>query len=122
MKHWTYDQRSGALTDSEGKVVAHGYSGFGDAKNNPDDEWLHGLGPIPRGNWRINLVPHNSDQVGPYALGLTPVGHDAHGRSAFLIHGDSRSRPGQASHGCIILGPDVRHSIVASKIADLVVT
>ena len=47
-------------------------------------------------------------------MSLTPVGHLAHGRTAFLIHGDSIKHPGDASEGCIILGPHIRTRIAAS--------
>ena len=47
-------------------------------------------------------------------MSLTPVGHLAHGRSAFLIHGDSTKHPGDASEGCIIFGPHIRQRIATS--------
>lgn len=45
---------------------------------------------------------------------LSPDGHNAHGRTAFLIHGDSRTNPGNASEGCIVLPPAVRIRIAQS--------
>jgi hypothetical protein len=42
---------------------------------------------------------------------LTPDGHEAHGRTEFLIHGDSVDAPGTASEGCIILSPAIRKKI-----------
>lgn len=54
-------------------------------------------------------------------MNLDPVGHAAHGRTLFRIHGDSRLSPGTASEGCIILPRHVRAQISASGDIDLVV-
>lgn len=115
---WTYDQSSGRLTHN-GKFIATGYSGANIGRNNPDLEHKVATGPIPRGRWKISGPPYNSANVGPYAIRLSPVGHSAHGRSAFLIHGDSAKRPGQASKGCIILPRNVRELIWNSGDRDL---
>jgi hypothetical protein len=50
---------------------------------------------------------------------LTPQGHNAHGRTGFLIHGDSRRNPGNASEGCIILNRSAREAIANSGDATL---
>lgn len=55
-------------------------------------------------------------------MNLEPVGHIAHGRTLFRIHGDSRLNPGTASVGCIILPRHVREQMSASGDIDLVVT
>ena len=125
---WTYDQSTGTLARN-GKFIARGYSGANIGKNNPDLEAKVATGPIPRGNWRIGDTlsgepeggPYKSNPCGPYCLRLTAVGHKAHGRSAFLIHGDSAKRPGQASKGCIILPRNVRELIWNSGDRALVV-
>ena len=116
---WTWDQSAGRLT-RDGKFVATGYSGAGIGRNNPDLEHRVATGPIPCGRWRI-FPPRNSKNVGPYGMDLRPVGHDAHGRSAFMIHGDSARKPGQASKGCIILPRNVRELIWGSGDHDLMV-
>jgi hypothetical protein len=88
----------------DGSLLAAGYSGLEECKNQPDCEVIRDRGPIPRGHWAIG-APHDRDHS-PYCLGLDPVGHDAHGRTAFLIHGDGKPGTpleGRASHGCIIL-------------------
>lgn len=117
---FVYEQKTGRFYDPTGKLLATGYSGRGAAKNDPSREKERGIGPIPRGKWRIGL-PYNSQKVGPFALPLTPVDHKAHGRTAFLIHGDSIKNPGTASSGCIILPRAVRNTIHASKVKDLIV-
>ena len=106
---WRWDQSAGTLSHN-GVLVARGYSGKGAAKNDPDMERVRATGPIPRGRWRIG-APRDSRRVGPFAMDLHPLGHDAHGRSAFMIHGDSVRNPGSASSGCIILSRAVRERI-----------
>ena len=110
---WTYDQLSGALSQ-DGQFVIKGYSGFGEGKNNPDLENVHDVGPIPKGVWSIG-PPHDTTTHGPHVMPLTPLaGTDTFGRDAFLIHGDSVSNPGTASHGCIILPRNIRDRISSS--------
>lgn len=112
---WRWDQSAGELSRN-GRVVAKGYSGKGSAKNDPDMEHVRATGPIPKGRWKIG-APHRSAKTGPYAMNLTPVGHDALGRSAFQIHGDNST--GTASSGCIILSRNVREQIWQSGDTDL---
>jgi len=111
---WTWDQSAGALSRA-GAVVSCGYSGAGRGKNNPALQAAVGIGPIPRGRWRIVAVK-DSANTGPFTIVLEPeAGTDTHGRSAFRIHGDSIANPGSASHGCIILPRGIRQAIWASK-------
>ena len=118
---WTYDQPSGAMWH-DGVIVAYGYSGKGDGKDNPAMESVHNVGPIPRGAYII-CAPHDTASHGPYVLALDPdPENDMHGRSGFLIHGDSKSDPGNASEGCIILGRAFREQIWNSGDRELIVT
>lgn len=123
---WQYQQSTGRLT-KDGKLIAIGYSGHGAGKNNPALEHVRATGPIPRGRWKIVGPPYNSPNVGPYTLKLFSVDskiddvHEATGRSAFRIHGDSISNPGTASNGCIILARTIRSMIWNSGDRDLVV-
>ncbi|MBI1406177.1 MAG: DUF2778 domain-containing protein [Caulobacter sp.] len=116
---WTYQQASGLLLH-DGHCVGQGYSGAGtrrrDGRDNPEMEAAVGRGPIPRGRWRIG-PPRYSRRVGPHAMDLSPLGHDAHGRSAFMIHGDNAA--GDASRGCIILSRALRERISGSGDHDL---
>jgi Protein of unknown function (DUF2778) len=99
---WTYVQTSGELIAPDGEVVSTGYSGAGAGKNNPTEENVQNVGPIPEGFYDIQQ-PEDSPTHGPYSLPLLPdAGNSMFGRSAFLIHGDSIERPGAASEGCII--------------------
>jgi hypothetical protein len=104
---WTYSQRTGQLHHN-GNYVATGYSGYGPSKNKPPDESLPSVGPIPRGFWLI-ADTLDSPHTGPHTIHLFwDHGPDNFERSHFLIHGDAKAHPGQASHGCIILDPFTR--------------
>ena len=101
-----YEQSTGKLWSQDGiTLLANCYSGFGPGKNNPDLQDKIGVGPIPAGFYKIG-EPQYVDKTGPhgpYVLPLVPdAGNEMHGRGGFLIHGDSLSHPGQASHGCVI--------------------
>jgi len=89
-----------------------GYSGWGMYKNDPNAEAIHDMEPIPRGHWRIRFPPDGSH--GPLTLHLSPVGHNAHGRNRFLIHGENHHHPGASSQGCIVLSLQGRQAIVNS--------
>lgn len=107
---WIYRQRTGELQHNE-EHSAFGYSGYGEAKNRTEDQHRPGLGPIPCGAY---LIGSESDDLkhGPCALHLLPLtGTQTFERSGFMVHGDSKDHPGAASHGCIIVGPDVRHAM-----------
>lgn len=107
---WTYDQATGKLTHN-GIYAGNGYSGLAQAKNNPDMEQIPDMGCIPRGHYTV-CAPHNSQATGEYTLALIPdFDNEMYGREGFEIHGDSDTHPGQASHGCIILGRAIRETI-----------
>jgi len=110
---WQYHQKSGELFYN-GEFVKTGYSGKGAGKNNPELEDTPKVGPIPCGHYSIGPAFTHASK-GPVVMRLTPVGHDACGRTGFLIHGDSRSHPGTASEGCIILERAIRESIATSQ-------
>jgi|SRR5271169_2259090 len=111
---WTYVQRTGALLDPAGQLVALGYSGRGADKNNPDEEAVKGMGPLPQGTYGI-LPPVNTMTHGPYVLWLVPdPGNDMLGRSGFGIHGDSVVDPGNASEGCIVMPLFARMKVAQS--------
>ena len=115
-KEYVYHQQTGKLT-LDGKEVAIGYSGKGAGKNNPDKEAEKSVGPIPRGLYKIGSSREYKKM--PNCFNLTPDGHDAHGRTEFMIHGDSKAAPGIASEGCIILSAGIRRKIADSGIRQL---
>ena len=114
---WIYYQQTGDIGHG-GYFLGKGYSGYGGFCNNPDLEFACDRGPIPRGRYRIGS-PEYHPKLGRHSMRLTPVGHNAYGRTGFFIHGDSSKTPGGASHGCIILAFDVRTKIANSGDFDL---
>lgn len=109
---WQYNQRTGQLSRN-GQNIAVGYSGSGAGRNNPAMERVSNVGPIPQGRYNVG-APHPHPTKGPVTMALTPVGHNAQGRTNFLIHGDSIQHPGHASEGCIILDRATRQAIAVS--------
>ena len=109
-----YGQRTGTLwlrVASDDTIVGRGYSGKkGTSRNNPQHEDKVGEGPIPKGVYRIGPA-FKHRRLGPVAMQLHPLGHDARGRTGFYIHGDNRE--GDASTGCVILPAPVRKQIAA---------
>lgn len=128
---WFYKQKTGNLLRND-LQVGHGYSGNGDAKNNPEWQSVRNRGPIPCGKYQI-MPPVDTDSHGPYCLALVPISGPEdeswpvkdrgwmYGRSGFLIHGDSIKRPGTASLGCIILSHLDRAAIWTSEYHELTV-
>ena len=115
-----YSQTTGRLTKfgKPAELVGTGYAGKGARKNNAAAQGQVGVGPSPRGFWRIGS-PYNSANTGPFTIPVYKLDNapaddvDAvTGRSAFRIHGDSASRPGDASRGCIILPRPVREAVI----------
>lgn len=101
---------------NEKLCIGTGYSGHGDGKNNPDMQNVQGVGPIPEGEYKIGH-PFDHPRLGPYVMFLTPINDtNTFGRFGFFIHGDAKdpAERGQASDGCIILAPEVRHAIGAA--------
>lgn len=110
---WRYYPQSGKRYH-DAACIATGYSGRGKDRDPPDSEAKVDSGPIPRGRHSIQ-APCLSAHTGPCALRRIPRrGTRTHGRSGFLIHGDSLAHPGQASSGCIILAPQLRERIWTS--------
>ena len=98
------------------------YSGHAEGLNNPALENVHDIGPIPAGKWRIARWDDHHGDKGPVVAVLEAVGHDAYGRSGFLIHGDNSQGNFSASHGCIITGLAIRTTMRDTGDTDLLVT
>lgn len=108
-----YEISTGKLS-KDGAALGTGYSGQPSCKNDPAKCDQHNEGPIPPGRYMIG-DPIDTPTHGPYVLRLSPdAANEMHGRSGFLIHGDSAARPGTASQGCIILPRAVREAVHAS--------
>lgn len=118
---WRYSQSTGELY-LDNTLVGSGYSGAGlnmaGGRNNPTMQNVANQGPIPTGEYQIGSS-FRHPQKGPIAMRLNPVGHNALGRSAFMIHGNNAQN--NASKGCIILGPALRQQIASSTDHTLIV-
>lgn len=95
------------------------YSGHGAGLDNPVMEAAHNFGVIPAGGWKIVEWLDHYEAKGPQVARLSPVGHDAHGRSGFLIHGDNQEMNHTASEGCIIAPRAVRDRLRESGETEL---
>lgn len=108
---WTYNQANGELAQDD-TVVATGYSGHAEGRNNPAMQDVVAVGPIPIGIYTIG-EPCDTETHGPFVLRLTPdPGNDMCGRAGFLMHGDNARH--DASQGCIIMPFTVRKRVWAS--------
>ena len=114
----TYSQISGGICLDDTNI-GDGYSGYGAGLDNPVLEYEPNVGPIPRGKWKILHWEDYHEGKGPMVAILRPDGHNAHGRSGFLIHGDNRQMNHTASHGCIIASRSIRQQLKDSGETDL---
>jgi hypothetical protein len=109
---WTYSQSSGEIS-LDNTFVGRGYSGTHEGRNNPEMESVEDVGPIPAGFYSIGEAYDDIGALGPCVMALDPAdGTETFGRTAFRIHGDNVQH--DASHGCIIMPPAVRHEIASS--------
>lgn len=123
--NFQYHQKTGEMYvvfgDSDTPVrcrvfVSRGYAGRERGYNNPAAQAEIGIGPIPRGRWKLGR-PADHPRLGRYAIPLTPdLATSTLGRSGFFIHGDSATRPGSASRGCIILPRAARECLHAMSV------
>lgn len=106
---WKYEQSTGNMY-KDGKLIESGYSGALTNKNNPDRQQVKGLGPLPRGTYKI--AGHSTSR-GPVTIILEQTSGETFGRSEFRIHGERTHGPaGFASEGCIILSMATRRAIL----------
>ena len=111
---WTYKQSTGDLADPNGDYAGTGYSGAAIARNDGAEQSVPNVGPIPVGRYTIGPSYNEVPGLGPCVMHLDPTPEtNTFGRSAFRIHGDNVNH--DASHGCVILGPSIRHLIAASE-------
>ncbi len=114
---WQYIQSTGTISRiTTPPIVSRvGYSGYGQGRNNHSMEAVPDIGPIPCGLYDIG-PSYTHIHLGPIVMNLTPVGHDAHGRTLFRIHGDNATN--DASHGCVIMPRPAREVIDATPFGD----
>jgi hypothetical protein len=118
---WTYSQSTGQLWRN-GILIGVGYSGAGttaaSGRNNPLMQNIPEHGPIPSGQYQIGNAYHHPAK-GPTSMNIAPVGHNALGRTGFMIHGNNQQN--NASKGCVIMAPNIRQQIATSNDHDLIV-
>ena len=108
---WKYQQSTAKLLSPTGIITTFGWAGQRDSKNNHDMQNVHGVGPLPVGEYTIG-APHDSPHTGPYTMNLTPdPSNEMFGRSDFRIHGASKTNPELSSEGCIIQPREIRENI-----------
>jgi hypothetical protein len=90
-------------------IVGTGYSGNGSGVNNPSEENVMFIGPLPEGNYTFGPPQTPQSILGPYALPLTPnPENEMFGRAGFFIHADTPQHNQSASEGCIVMPENVR--------------
>ena len=122
---WTFSYE-GKIFDPHGNVAGSAYAGgFCGANpegiNNVDMQFVHDIGPIPYGpkadgtpNGYTFGTPVDHSQLGAFAIPLIPdADNNMGGRSDLFCHGDT-AVPFQASDGCVVTNPTLRHTMVAS--------
>ena len=119
----TYKISTGELTSDKNGLIGKGYSGAaGIGKDNPLEESVPDVGPIPEGEYTIQGPPFDTPTHGPFVMRLIPKPTNTmYERSGFLMHGDSIRAPGTASEGCIVMGFPIRESVWLSGDRDLTV-
>lgn len=101
--------------------VGTGYSGAPQGQNNPAEQFVWNVGPIPQGTYTIgpegthtlcpSCGPGGRPKKAPNSMRLTPDPNNNMGnRSGFLIHGGNMAKK-NSSTGCIVLPLDVRNQI-----------
>jgi hypothetical protein len=109
---WTYAQSSGDLFHND-EYVETGYSGaVPNGKNQPNQECVKNVGPIPRG-WYNILAERDEPTAVTLPLSPDEPNYCDPPRDGFLIHGDNST--GTASTGCVIVSRKIRERIRDSK-------
>ncbi len=119
----SYDQASGQLictNDSTGNqdVNEQCYSGAPGATNDPLQQNVPNVGPIPRGDYDIGTGVDNP-KTGLQSLPLMPTPSNnqfpsTRDPNSFLMHGDNGKNNQSASEGCIICSLNTRNAIDAA--------
>ena len=120
----TYSQSTGALVDADKGVVAQGWAGNGEGKNNPAMQEVHEVGPLPQGLYDLGPWEQFHPGLGPLVCRLTQVEGETFGRDGFFIHGASQVLDpahgyGQESKGCLVLPRSQRELLQKTGVTHL---
>ena len=121
---WTFEITTGRLFRPDGTLSGTGYAGGDcgkrpDAINNPADEAIVDVGPLPEGLYEFGAVVRNT-HLGPVAVqlilkNLSPSApHGSEKRGGFYLHLDTKI-PRQASEGCIVQPLATINEVIASS-------
>jgi len=100
---WQFRQSTGEVIAPDGEVLGSGYSGHGPGVDNPADQAIPNVGPIPVGQWIIGPL-EDGGHLGPDVLPLFAApGTETFGRTGFFIHGDNAQMNHTGSEGCLVL-------------------
>lgn len=122
----TYKQSTGEVFNSAGKLLGVGHAGNGLGLNNPAMQFVHNVGPLPRGHyklapWVMEPRPAPLDKLGPITAELIPQPDEdgslawLQGRGGFYFHGPV------FSEGCPVQEHDVRLAMSKNGDMDLIV-
>ena len=114
-----YSQSSGALTGADKGVVAQGWAGNGEGKNNPAMQEVHEVGPLPQGLYDLGPWEQFHPGLGPLVCRLTQVEGETFGRDGFFIHGASMGHYGEESKGCIVLPRSQRELVQKMRVGHI---
>mmetsp|Transcript_25708 Transcript_25708/g.40812 ORF Transcript_25708/g.40812 Transcript_25708/m.40812 type:complete len:175 (+) Transcript_25708:62-586(+) len=97
---FTYNKSSSSFTGAGSTHEAHsGLPGWW-------DEATKNAGPTPSGQYRVSSVTYDPNKSVPRRANITPVGHDAKGRTFLQVHKPSENPLKAAakldSRGCIV--------------------
>lgn len=107
-----FQRARGVICHEDGTVMLTGiWAGHGPHANKPEDQALHGLGPLPAGDYTV-AHPRDGGHLGPFVMDLVQVSGETFGRSLFRIHGAAGGdTTHQSSDGCVIASHDGRVAI-----------
>ncbi len=106
--------------DDKKGVNSTGYSGYGEAKNNPSMSSLKDRGPIPSGTY--DILGCSKTKRGDPTIDLITATDYCPSRTGFEIHADNQNHLGQSSTGCIISDPLSRQTICNNGYTQIVVS
>ena len=100
----------------------YGYAGIGKGLNNPADNFVSGVGPLPVGTYTIGKEQNFTFKEGKKtihlegAMRLTPNPSNRMGkRFGFLIHGSKGDHMKDSSNGCIVLEPSKHRNVIGTS-------
>ena len=108
---WIYESSTGKMLMPNGKFFLFGFAGHGEGLNNPAQQSVHGVGPLPEGDYKMTGWINHDDHLGYGVIVLEAMDPlTQFGRDGFRIHGwvdvsmYGLTRFLTSSNGCICIG------------------